>query len=271
MALIALAGKAGVGKDLTATIIQLLDCYYNVVYRDKDFNTRPITDIDFVTKYLKESVIIFMNGPQTYNVNNMSSWKNVKFADKLKECICLLTNCTREQLEDRDFKESYLGPEWDRTIYKVVYGIKGEFYSESLNENDAIIDREFAAESLCDDARIEIRVERMTFRSLMQLFGSEVGRSLHPNTWCNTVMQWYKDSDNWILSDTRYPNEAEAIKERGGLLIRINRKGYENTGDHASETALDSYTEFDYVIENDSTIEDLIEKVKNILIKEKIL
>ena len=50
-------------------------------------------------------------------------------------------------------------------------------------------------------------------------------------------------------------NEAEAIKEKNGLLIRINRKGYENTGDHASETALDSYTEFDYVIENDSTIE----------------
>ena len=254
--LIGLSGKAGIGKDLTANIINYL-LYKKDVEAGKEMSLMSFEELQPI---LLKSIY-----------NSYNTFKNVKFADKLKECICLLTNCTREQLEDRDFKESYLGPEWDRTIYKVVYGIKGEFYSESLNENDAIIDREFAAESLCDDARIEIRVERMTFRSLMQLFGSEVGRSLHPNTWCNTVMQWYKDSDNWILSDTRFPNEAKAIKDRGGLLIKINRKGYENTGDHASETALDSYTEFDYVIENDSTIEDLIEKVKNILIKEKIL
>ena len=258
MALIALAGKAGVGKDLTANIINYL-CYKR--------------DIEASNKEL-----CFMSLEEFQNVtysrllpNKYRTFKNVKFADKLKDCVCLILGCTRSQLEDRDFKEQYLGEEWDRTIYTVRYGIKGEFYSESLNVTDAIIDREFVKESLCNDARIQERVERMTYRSFMQLFGTEVGRNLHPNTWCNTIMQGYDDSDNWILSDTRFPNEIEAIKNKGGLLIKIVREGYENTGYHASETALDSYTKFDYVIENDSTIEDLIEKVKNILIKEKIL
>jgi len=34
--------------------------------------------------------------------------------------------------------------------------------------------------------------------------------------------------------------------------------------EHPSETALDDYQKFDYVIQNDGTIEDLIEKVKAI-------
>ena len=40
--------------------------------------------------------------------------------------------------------------------------------------------------------------------------------------------------------------------------------------EHISETALDN-AKFDYVIENDGTIEELIEQVKKILIKEEII
>ena len=92
---------------------------------------------------------------------------------------------------------------------------------------------------------------------------------------------------NWIITDTRFPNEADAVKSRGGINIRIERddyifdgagkriiptKEYVNTSNkqHESETALDNYT-FDYVIDNNGTIEDLIIKVKEILIKENII
>ena len=33
------------------------------------------------------------------------------FADKLKDIICILINCTREQLEDESFKSKELGEE----------------------------------------------------------------------------------------------------------------------------------------------------------------
>ena len=104
---------------------------------------------------------------------------------------------------------------------------------------------------------------------------------------------------SWIITDTRFPNELEAIKSRGGITIRVNRypnkiyvsRGANNTkeidfdstnpmhmshylGDirnkHESETALDK-EEFDYVIDNNGTLEELKEKVKEILIKEGIL
>ena len=104
---------------------------------------------------------------------------------------------------------------------------------------------------------------------------------------------------NWIITDMRFPNEMDAVKEREGITIRVVRypktveqsRGPENIetvpfdptnhkhmslwkGDisrlHASETALDD-AKFDYEIINDGTIEDLVEKVKEILIKENII
>ena len=74
---------------------------------------------------------------------------------------------------------------------------------------------------------------------------------------------------SWCITDMRFPNEMDAVKERGGITIRVVRPGTES-GTHPSETALDEAT-FDYEIINDGEIVDLIEKVKTILIKEKII
>ena len=81
----------------------------------------------------------------------------------------------------------------------------------------------------------------------------------------------------WIISDTRFPNEIESIKKHDGLTIRINRDSVLRTGkvfdtdNHESETALDDYQGFDYVIDNNGTIEELKEVVKDILIKEHLI
>ena len=93
---------------------------------------------------------------------------------------------------------------------------------------------------------------------------------------------------NWIITDMRFPNEMEAVKERGGITIRVVRPKIESLVDkmrpysdlvhygipmpeeHPSETALDNH-EFDYEIINDGEIVDLIEKVKEILIKSAII
>lgn len=85
----------------------------------------------------------------------------------------------------------------------------------------------------------------------------------------------------WCITDMRFPNEMDAVKAKGGITIRVNgmyvRQGdgkatrtYSETGDHPSETALDNH-KFDYVIDNDGTISDLIDKVKNILTLNNII
>ena len=74
---------------------------------------------------------------------------------------------------------------------------------------------------------------------------------------------------NFIITDTRFENELEAVKKRGGITIRVNRPGLTKSN-HLSETSLDS-AEFDYEIDNNGTISDLIGKIRNILIENNLI
>ena len=99
----------------------------------------------------------------------------------------------------------------------------------------------------------------ITVREFLQTLGTRALRdNLNENVWINSLFGNFNESSQWLVTDTRFPNEANAIKERGGIVVRVDR-GL-STGDHPSETALDDY-EFDYVIPNTGTIEELIEEV----------
>jgi hypothetical protein len=111
--------------------------------------------------------------------------------------------------------------------------------------------------------------EPMTNREFLQILGTEIGRNIDKDIWVKSLFREYNKDLDWIIPDVRFVNEAEAIKSRGGILIKVERDtGY--TDNHASEHALDNYTNFDYVIQNNGTIEELISKVKEILLKERL-
>jgi hypothetical protein len=81
---------------------------------------------------------------------------------------------------------------------------------------------------------------------------------------------------NWIITDMRFPNEMEAVEKRHGITIRVVRPSFMVDDKviakdlHPSETALDD-AKFDYEIINDGTMEDLVKKVKEILVKEQLI
>lgn len=75
---------------------------------------------------------------------------------------------------------------------------------------------------------------------------------------------------NWIITDCRFPNEAQAVKDKGGIIIRIDRPGVNPINDHPSETGLDNW-KFDYKIANLSDIYTLKETVRDILKHAKLL
>ena len=247
MPLIGISGKAGVGKDLVGVIIQYL------VY------TEGIINMEYWEKFKSNS---------PFNQIVFSKYVIKKFADKLKTLVCLLIGCTRQQLEDRNFKEKELGEEWDVKIITYIDGELHKIYNPSDSEDFDI---------KCKYPRSYIsNIIKQTPRSLLQKIGTDLFRNqLHPNTWVNASFANYLNNA-WIFTDVRFPNELEAIKKRKGVTIRVNRGLVERTGkmiqepEHISETALDD-AKFDYVIENNGTIEELLEQVKKILIKEEII
>lgn len=61
---------------------------------------------------------------------------------------------------------------------------------------------------------------------------------------------------NFVVTDVRFLNEVEYLKKNGASIIRVNRPGIQLL-DHVSETELDNYTSFSFVVENNGTINEL--------------
>jgi hypothetical protein len=98
-------------------------------------------------------------------------------------------------------------------------------------------------------------------RRLMQVFGTEVGRKMFgENFWIKTAMKDIQAGSRIVISDVRYPNEADAIKALGGTVWRINRHNHSAVNGHASEHAMNMYM-FNHVIYNDGTLDDLSDEV----------
>ena len=99
----------------------------------------------------------------------------------------------------------------------------------------------------------------------MQKFG-DLTRQLDPDIWIKlTLESEYKIApDILIITDVRFKNEAKAIKDSGGILIRMESdRSEEDT--HKSETDLDYYNNFDLVINNNIgvSIKELQAKAKD--------
>ena len=148
-----------------------------------------------------------------------SRWEKHAFADKLKECASLILGVNRESFEYNSFKES--------------------FTTLPLSNKEG---------------------EPMTNREFLQYFGTEVGRNIDKDLWVKALMRGYekssimflpsmiRDKGLWIVPDVRFPNEADAIRNAGGVLWKIERDG-SGAGNHISEKLIDDIM-VDIIIEN---------------------
>lgn len=102
-------------------------------------------------------------------------------------------------------------------------------------------------------------------RGSLQLLGSEIRRAQNPSYWTDKFFAEVEtiDADYVFVSDGRFPNEMDAIKSKNGFTFRLNiseetlqsrrmnRDGITYTSEqlnHMSETSLDDYEDFDYLV-----------------------
>lgn len=90
-------------------------------------------------------------------------------------------------------------------------------------------------------------------RVVLQKFGTECMRHGYADdVWVRALEAELRDVKSLVaITDVRFPNEAEMVRALGGEVWRIVRPGFQETGNHASEVALDSYT-FDRVLVADT-------------------
>lgn len=122
-------------------------------------------------------------------------WEIVRFADKLKDVVCIVLGCTREQLEDNNYKNTKLGEEW-RVWYIYSEGLKRRGYNGNGRVSPLFITKEECMEAYNKvkyDFFVEVDTYVLTPRLMLQYFGTDCGRNIiHPNIWVNATMGNYK-------------------------------------------------------------------------------
>jgi hypothetical protein len=102
-----------------------------------------------------------------------------------------------------------------------------------------------------DKAKQEPQVRR-----LLQDLGVSGRKLLYPNVWLTPVLSTVNSGDRVVITDVRFANEAEAVKNMGGQLWRIKRLGFDAVNDHVSESELDGY-KVHQIFVNNGTLDDL--------------
>lgn len=94
-------------------------------------------------------------------------------------------------------------------------------------------------------------------RYAMQTLGTEWGRlCLDRDLWVNIGVAKAKQYDKAVITDVRFPNEAEAIKEQGGVIIRVLRDEPDAARDNHASEMIDNIVP-DYFVDNNGSLQDL--------------
>jgi hypothetical protein len=181
-------------------------------------------------------------------LEEQSSWKIKKWAGKLKVIASMLTGIPVEKFEDQEFKKTMLGSEWNMSVRDFLQKLGTDAIRDGLHGNAWVNALMADYQPISDKSYV---LEDGTLFDLRTL----PGHPLYPT---------------WIITDTRFPNEAQAIKEVGGLVIRVDRPGVKPINNHPSEVGLDNW-DFDYKIANVSDLRALTGTVETILLKENLL
>ena len=122
----------------------------------------------------------------------------------------------------------------------------------------------------------------LSARKMFQVFGTDIFRNriddffpelsnLKNNFWIYRFKLWYKQliennpSAKVVVTDVRFLNEAEAIRELGGTIIKVTRTGTKSTDMHESEKNIDMITG-DINISNDTTVGYYQTEVENYIV-----
>jgi hypothetical protein len=138
-----------------------------------------------------------------------------------------------------------------------------------------------------------LSIPHLTPRWILQNWGTEVCRkNFHDDIWIASLENKLRNSkDDVVISDCRFPNEIRAIKQAGGIVVRVVRgpepewydaavslnrgpngnstwalsgRRLEQLGVHASETSWVG-TKFNAVLDNNGTLDDLYQQIMHLV------
>lgn len=241
--IIGIAGKKGSGKNTIANFLHGHILKLNEVI--EKFEITENGELLVNTHYIKDGVLkedmgvldLLQQNDMYLQYADQMIWPYVKlyhFADPLKELCCTLFNMTQDQVYGNR-KNTLTKLKWQD-----MPGVITPEIVESAGINNDI------AEKLGLSVH---KLGYMSAREAMQFVGTEIFRKINNNIWANTAIERIKNDSPLvaIIADCRFDNEANKIKEAGGILIHLNRTTEEDS--HSSENGFEK-ANFDLYLDN---------------------
>lgn len=102
-------------------------------------------------------------------------------------------------------------------------------------------------------------------RRYLQVYGTEAHREVFGDSfWIDAALDGYDYQELLVVTDCRFPNEAEAIHAFDGVVCRVERPAERRESSHVSERPLPD--EFIHVVlRNDGTLDDLRDGVRSMM------
>lgn len=95
------------------------------------------------------------------------------------------------------------------------------------------------------------------------------GRAQNSDYWLNSILEYDGDT---IVTDIRVKHELDLFREHGAFAVRVeaseevrSTRGKLVSSNDATETQLDSVSDWDYVIYNNGTYEELLENTEKLI------
>lgn len=126
-------------------------------------------------------------------------------------------------------------------------------------------------EEMADPVLKETKLDRYPFQSprfLLQKVGTELFREgIDQATWIEAFKRAVSQFSHVVCSDCRFPNEADAVRSMGGIIIRVNNPQVDRAdvaSQHASETEIDKIVPH-WTVENDPR-RNTVDQLRNTII-----
>lgn len=112
----------------------------------------------------------------------------------------------------------------------------------------------------------------MSLREILVYVGTyvlqhEINRNIFVNVVQNKIKEHAFQNDNLsyvIITDNRFTHELEFLRKNNGITIQVRRDSVQQL-DNIAEHELDNESEYDYIVENNGSYDDLFEQIWNIV------
>jgi hypothetical protein len=244
---IGLNGFAGSGKDTVAKMIKTIlnynwanleacKSYYNSIYTNptisathnniEDNTNKPVLSIAFADQLKHVCANIFGIPVERFYQNKETAW------------ICI----------NQDFKYTELKPDDEHLVTADDYYYNLSKYKES-------------------ETRYWMSLREILVYVGTYVLQQDINKRIFVNVVRNTVHNYTFENPNLqyvIVTDIRFQHEIDFIRENNGITITITRDDVQQLN-NVAEHDLDYMEDWDYTIENNSTYDELFERVWNLL------